>query len=515
MSNDLKKVAITILSVGTLIAVATISINLYLKNKVQSFITDRLPENMIQSYDDITVESFGGSLAITNASLIITNKEDSLKHTYINVDKLKISHISYWDYIFKEEIHIETISVINPIMAYYKDRVVPKQNSIQKGVIDIYKPIFVNKLIVNNSKFAIYEKGKDSTKLYTKGLSLNINGIKVDKNTIKQKIPFDYKTYQAKGDSLFVKVSPYENATVSHFSIKNNDAEFKNIQLKTKYSKQQLSQIIKTERDHYNLTLPSLTIESIGFGFDKKEFYAKSKFISLTSPTVKIYRDKLVADDPKIKPLYSQMLRELPFALTVDSLNISNAKITYEERVNRDNMGGSIKFENLNAQIANASNTYSSPQKTRLQISADFMGNTPLAVDWSFDVNDKTDAFIFKADMGALQAEKMNSFTQPNLNVKLEGHTNKTYFTIDGNSESATTDMKISYSNFKVNILKKNGKEKNSFFSAIANIFVSQNSKSDEDSFKEGTATATRDKTKSIFNFLWISVKAALEKIIV
>jgi hypothetical protein len=477
MNKHFRKIIYAVLTIGAVFIIATVSINIFLKNKLEGFVNERLPENMIRSYDDITVESFGGSLSITNASLIIKNKKDSVKHTFINVEKLKISHISYWDYLFNDEIHVETISLENPIMAYYKDRVIPNRDTIQKGIFEIYKPIFVKNIRINNSKFVIYEKGEDSTKLYTKGISVEIDGIKIDDNTIRRKIPIDFSSYKAKSDSVFVKVSAYENLIVKDFAIENTIAVFKNLSLKTKYSKKELSKLITKERDHYDLSMPSLTVKGIDFGFNRNGFFAKSKLVSLKTPSLEIYRDKLVADDAKIKPLYSKMLRELPFELSVDSLKITDAKIKYKERVKIENMGGSINFKNLNAAISNVGNTYKSPEKTNIKINADFMENTPISVDWSFDIHNKYDAFLFKGTIGSMVTDKMNSFTEPNLLVRLEGRTNKTYFTIDGNNETSKTDIKIRYSDFKVMVLQKDGRKKNKVLSAIANIFISKNSK--------------------------------------
>ena len=237
--------------------------------------------------------------------------------------------------------------------------------------------------------------------------------------------------------------------------------------------------------------------------------------ISLTAPSLEIYRDKLVVDDLKTKPLYSKMLRDLPFELTVDSLKITDGKIKYEERQNAENMGGSINFENLNAEMANVSNTYKSPTKTEIEIKSNFMGKTPITVNWSFDVQNMEDQFQFRAEVGQLVAERLNSFTEPNLKVMLEGNTNKTYFTIDGNNTSSTIDMKINYSDFKVTLLQKDGKDKNKFLSTIANIFISKNSEKKDEFYKEGKANATRNKSKSVFNFLWINVKEALIKILI
>src|SRR5690606_17906006 len=111
--------------------------NSILKNKIEKFIQVRLPENMVRSYDDITVGSFGGSLAIKNASLIIKNKGDGVEHTFIDVEQLKISNISYWDYLFNDEIHIETISLENPKIIYYKDRLKPSKDTIREAAVRI------------------------------------------------------------------------------------------------------------------------------------------------------------------------------------------------------------------------------------------------------------------------------------------------------------------------------------------------------------------------------------------
>lgn len=510
MNRNLKKISFIILAIGALFIIGTVAANYIIKNKLEKFIQERLPDNMIRDYDDITVETFSGSLSVSNASLIIKNKEDSVEHTFLNVEKLKISNISYWDYLFSDEIHVNSISLENPTITYYQDKQKPSKDTIRSAVATIYKPIIVDQIKINNTKLTIYEHGKDSTKVYTNGLSLNLEGIKVDNKTVIRKIPFEYKSFEAKSDTVFVKVGAYENLTVESFLVENHKAIFKKLKLKTKYSKKELSRIIPKERDHYDLSLESLSIEAFDFGFENSRFFAKSKMITLNTPILDIYRDKLVADDLKPKPLYSKMLRDLPFALTVDSLKITDAKIKYAERQKPENMGGSINFENLDAAIANVSNTYKSPTKTNLKVTANFMGETPFTADWSFDVQNKEDQFIFKAEAGSLIADKMNSFTEPNLKVRLEGRTHKTYFTIDGNNDTSRTDLKMNYSNFEITVLQKDGKTKNKVLSTIANIFVSKDSSHSEDQYREGTGEATRDKTKSVFNFLWVSVKNAL-----
>lgn len=95
MSRLFRILIYIILSFGAVFIIATVSINYILKNKLENFIETRLPEDIVQSYDDLNVQSLAGSIVISNVMVIIKNKSDSLKHTSIRAEKLNISEIHY------------------------------------------------------------------------------------------------------------------------------------------------------------------------------------------------------------------------------------------------------------------------------------------------------------------------------------------------------------------------------------------------------------------------------------
>ncbi len=71
--------------------------------------------------------------------------------------------------------------------------------------------------------------------------------------------------------------------------------------------------------------------------------------------------------------------------------------------------------------------------------------------------------------------------------------------------------MKMSFSDFNVEVLSGDGQRKNKVLSVIADIFIKKDSDSSEDDFREiSKSEVERDPTKSVFNFLWQNVKAAL-----
>lgn len=270
--------------------------------------------------------------------------------------------------------------------------------------------------------------------------------------------------------------------------------------------------MISVERDHFDIKIDSFSLKSQKFGYEQDSlFYFKSELVELHQPKMSIYRNKLIADDNSIKPLYSKMLRQLKFDLTLSKLLINNGGITYTEKVKAENAAGEIDFSELNATITNLSNTYEPSEKTTINIDAVFMKDTPLNVEWYFDVNDVNDHFIFKADLGKLDANKMNMFTEPNLNVRLEGEIYKTYFTIDGYDHTSTVDLKLNYDDFKVVVMQKNERKKNQFLSAVVNIFIKKNSDHDGSHFRDGSAKVERNKTKSVFNYIWLNASEGLK----
>lgn len=510
MKKNLSVFIIVFLSLLALVIISLVIINGVVKGKIENFVQNRMPENIVPAYKKLTIDYFGGTIKLDSVTLFIKNKSDGVMHTQISVEKVIVEDVSYWDYLFNKQIHIEDIKIKQPTIHYFKDKIVSNKDSTYSKPLRIYKPILVDELKIYDANLTIIDSTKDSLFLYSKNLTVEIRDILLNDSIVGQRLPVHFEKYKASADSIFMKVGNYENLSVENFKIEDRKAIFNTIILKTKYSQSQLSKIITIERDHFNVEIPQLIINNIDFGFINRKFFAKSTLIELGNVNAHIFRDKLVGDDLKIKSLYSKMLRDMPILLTIDSLKINNGTLKYTEKVKEENNGGSINFSKLNVAIANVSNTYASPTKTKIALNAFFMEATPIKVAWEFDVNNTIDTFLFQAEIGKLQSHKLNTFTRPNLKVKLEGETMQTYFTVSGNYESSIIDMRIAYDDFKLNILNKDGKEKNKILSAVANLLFSKDSEKNGDNFREGRGHVTRDQTKSVFNFLWLNVKEGL-----
>lgn len=501
---------ITSIIVSTIIIVSFFA-NSILENKIEALIKDKLPSHIESTHKNISVNILSGSITINKPILIIKTKDSLLVQSNIKMKSLNIGGISYWDYFMNNEIHIGKIKFNQLAIIHFKDRKNPKADSTLKKPIELPKDIIINTIDINNTSLTIIENKKDSTLLSLSNTSIIIEDILLNEETITQKLPITYKSIYAETDSIFYKAGKFENLTVRNLKIKDNSLSLKGLHFKTKFSKSELSRIIKTERDHIDIKLKELSINKFDFGgLDNDSLFVSTNLIIVDQAIAKFHRNKLVNDDLRIKPLYSKSIRNLPFKLTVDSISIINSLVKYSEKVHTENPDGVLTITNINAGVSNISNTYQSPDRTKIIADAIFMKNTPIQVDWSFDVNKTNDSFIFKGHAGKLNASDMNDYLTPLLNIELKGEIIESIFTITGDYNQSEIKLSQDYLDIELVILNKK-KSRNKFLSSIANTFIHKDSeKEKEHYFHNITTQATRDKTKSFFNYLAKNLIAGL-----
>lgn len=495
-----------------LVIIAPFIANPIIENKIKIIIAQQVPaEFQINEYE-ISVKSFSSSVTIENLQIIVKDTIAGFEDSNINLPKASFNGLSYWKYLFLSKIAFSNITLYDLEVKTYNDTTKTKDREKRKK--DFQEIISTGKFTLENASFLL-KNTDESIALQMDSLNFSIKNVEVNKTTLNKKIPFMFSEVKLKSNAILYQLNDFDLLSLSSISLKNNVLKIEDVAIKTIYSKTELSRVISKERDHMDAEIPLITLKDFHFDIKDTTFHITADDFIIENPVLKIHRDKLVSDDNSIKPLYSKAIRDIPFPITIDSLHINNATILYEEKVNTNQPAGVINFSELNAVVGNFSNTYAQGEnRTTVQVNSIFMDESPLKIDWSFDVNDLMDSFHIQGELDALNATKMNSFTKSSLNVSIEGKVNKTYFNIHGNDEKSSVDLSISYDNFKVEILNKENK-RNWFLSTVANIFVKKKSDSLEGTFKEGRATAERNRDKSFFNYLWINIQEGLKDVMV
>lgn len=498
------KKAITIISVllGCLI-LGYFVLDYVAQSKLKDFL-DREQQKGQLSYSSCSADIFSGSARIKDIQYY--RAADTIRSKKIAAEGFSLMRFLTDDEISLDQIHVERPKIT------LGEKEKSKNDSTSQNK-NLKKTIRVNSVKIDHGSFRKYAKGE--TKFDVADFSIEFKDIEVSRESFSKHIPFEYGNCKLVAHDAYIDINTLEELKVAKFQLSDNAIQVDSIQMASKFSRENYIDEIPHEKDLIDLNLEALSIEDYNFKFveDRPQFTVKKMLFSTAD--LSIYRDKTIKDDPRKKELYSGMLRKLPFRLKIDSLLIDQSKITYEEKMHKHRRPGKVFFEDVNVRMGHITNIglYRDDfPSTEVAIDAQFMGTSPLNVDWSFKINDEEDKFNIHGSSSHIPPKAINPFFIPAFNVKAEGGINQLYFNFNGNKNRAQGDYKMVYKDFKVKVLRKHEKKKNGFLSFIANIFVRNNNEEPQNVRVSGVE---RDKTKSFWNYFWNCIQAGLKKTII
>ena len=477
------------------------------ESMVVDFLDRKLPHHVQLEYESIDVNVFTGDVELKDITVQLLNRDSMLVHTKVEMEALALNGLSYWQFFVKKNIDVDRLNLERPIVEHYQSKVLPQQDKERQGVVQLLKTIEIEALNVVDGQLTLFQKEEDSMALEAKKINFSLMNAKTGPEQIKERIPITYGHYRFATENVFVDLGPYEQLQVGTIILDDGDAKVKDLNLRSKFSKAELSRKIRTERDHIVLNIPETTLDSIHVGFKNDTLSVSTGPGLITKPVAEIFRDKLTDDDMTHKKLYSKMLRELPIYIKVPKVAISGGRLLYSERIEANVAPGQISFDDLTAVLLNISNRPENVTKTTVAAEANLMDHAPISLDWSFDVSKINDAFTASGVIHDFKTGSINAFLESNLRARAKGTINRMYFTVSGDAISSSGDMKMKYEDFEFSVLKKNRLGVNKLLTAIGNLFVNDGSNSDVDGFRYGSIAVERDPTKSFFNYLWLNVK--------
>lgn len=471
---------------------------MFIESKMETALNKNLQKAEFK-YERLNASLLGRSASISNP----VYKKNGMQ---ITAEEIKLDGIDIFEYISNKNIEINTLKFTKPEVTIYTET--EKEKDSSKGGNSAKINLLIKLVEVVDGNFRMAKNDSVKEQLFANIPSLNLKNVSVDQKSLKNGLPFNYEGFQMASDSLFFNLNDLHDMYVEKMEMKENSLTFSKIKMKPLYDKQEFQNHIPYEKDRFDLSLGELAFKSFKWSFKNDSLSLESENTRITNGDIKIYRDKQVKDDPRQKPMYSKMIRELPFKLKLDTLKVENLAIQYEELVKPKRGPGKVTFKNLNASIYNISNVNMNAEdfpRTDIDVQTQFMGEANLNVNWNFDISNKADVFSISGQMDRISSEGINQFMKPALNVKAEGGIRDMRFNFTGNNQNSTGDMKLVYKDFKVEVLQKDGEEENKFLSAIANLIVNNDATSAEKEQKN--IKTKRTQNKSFWNYLWKNVR--------
>lgn len=497
----MKKKQKIILAVVILLMVITggiIYLNNYLKNEIVDVLQKEYPASGL-SYDDISINILAGNATIKNLRI----KEGILS---LETPEVTLKDFSYADYLEKKNITIGSIHLFDPEIIINKSDSTSTDNNPEEEPYP--QEIRVKNFLVSGGNIRLIENDSAANTLFASLENIHIGNIALGKKPQQELLPFSYETISLKSDSLYYEMNSTHYLQAKLLNLENEDVTLDDFSIIPKFSKEVFDQSIPYEQDWIALKIDAIKLK----GYRMQKVGELSQFIIpftvIENAHLEMYRNKMVNDDVRIKPMYSEMLRDLDFKISLDSIQVSGSYIEYQEKVLDSRSAGKLSFHNVYATINNITNLNLEAKDfptTRIKARALFMGETEITLNWNFDISNKMDEFRISGQMASISADQINPFLIPAMNVAAEGKIESLNYDFYGNRNQASGSMQLSYRDFKVNILKDGKQEKKSFLSGLANLIL-KNDRINEDLQQENIST-TRDKTKSFWNFFWLCIR--------
>lgn len=511
-----KKTVFGIVIALLIVFMLNIGINIWIKHQLPSIINEKNDSSYLITYKNLKVSLLNRSIYADN---VVVVPKASLKDTiykkgiYAKIKTIEIQQVNVLSLLFSNKIKANTIAITTPkIIIYDKEN----KHSVRNSVVEPFEKIIkVSNVILRQGDLKLISKNEDVPILSIQNINFNIDGILVTDTILKKKIPLEYNKYAFSCDSLFYHPNAFYNLKTHGIKMSNNMMQIDNFTMIPTFSRKEFVSKLPKEKDIYTLLCKSIQLSNLDWGFKNDDFFFHCKSIVLNQLNANIYRSKEPADDLTKKYLYNKLLRDLKFDLKIDTLKVTNSKLVYEEEKSFNLGAGRLSFDRFNLTAANINSGFKKDKLPNVTIAVhcQFMNNSPFMVNWNFNVLDKNDGFNIQGKLTNFEANQMDAFTKPYMNLTSKGVLNEVHFNFTGNDIKSRGKFELKYDDLEVTVYQKDSrKKKNKFLSFITNLFVKKDS---DEKIKDVTVEVERKQENSFYNFLWLNVAEGLKKILI
>jgi hypothetical protein len=521
MKLNFKKISLVVIIILIVATIASLGANWWINAKLPLIISENNETPYLIKYKNIDVSLLTRTIEATDITVIPKEREkDSLRKNgiFASVQKVVISNYSILSLLFQNKIEAHSITFFQPKITLFKDndQSIKSSKGISSRIVAPFQQIIsVANLDLEKGTFYVINLKNNKTLFQAKNVKIQLNDIAISEETLNKKIPLKYKSYAFSCDSLSYLTNSKYKIEAQQIVTTNIGVDIKKFSMLSELNRKQFVNQLPLEKDLYNLKSDKISIKNMSWGFKEEVLFFSTDHIAIENGDANIYRSKVPEDDRSTKPLYNKLLRELPFDMSIDTLSITKSKLVYEEEKSFDKGAGILTFNSFNLQATNINSGF---KKTKLPdvaivVKCKFMNESPMTIDWRFNVMNTTDRFSIKGSIHNFKTKDLAVFTKPYLNATFTGNFDQIFFNFAGNHTSASGDFAARYTNLKLSLFQKKDRTKKSKLKSwIGNLLLDKDS---EGELIENEIAVERDNEKSFFNYLWLCIADGLKKTLV
>lgn len=392
----------------------------------------------------------------------------------------------------KEEIEKKTsIEAAYDLLGGFSDQLSLKSMDIQDGNIHY---------ILQRQNQTIHQKIND-IHLYTESLFVDNN----QKIFEPGNIHFSTNNFEIPLDSGFYTIKA---ANVTLDQSDDLELEIKDLQLIPFYPKTTFALHHPRHKDWFNAGIKTFSLKGIDVPSYLSENIIKANYLQISDAFLDNFKNQQIEIEHNIMPMIYEGLQKLPVKLHIDTTEISNLAVTYEELPKNGSEPGKIFFTGMNSKFSNLTNIVSNNhQYIRLDSEGNLMGTGFFTAIWMVPVDPENDHFSIDAHLHHFDLTELNQLITPMAPASVEsGIVKDLVFHTDASSTGADINMNFAYNHLKINILniKDDKVTSNKLYTRIANAAIkSDNPRKKGKNLQQASSVVERDPYHSTFNYIW------------
>ncbi len=446
----------------------------------------------------------------------------------VNCPKVKFNTIDYRDLFTGKGLRIGEIIIEHSAYTLYDLKKPNKEEIPRTEISSIDLPDFlpvlnILNLNMQNINLDLVQFYPDTTKTYAiRSLSGNINNLLIDTSSVHlpDRILFSDNISLSTGEYKFYSRDSMYCIQAENINLSTADRHLylTNFRLTPRYPKHEFGVKMGYQTDRMDIEIDSVALSGINF----REMLTHGKFdarkLLLNDFIIDAYRDKSVAfPEWQKRKMPQEILKDIPVALKIDTINFMNGHITYGERLKKKYGDGEIYMSSFDGSIFYLNNdTILNPT---IFARADFflMGKGETHAELRMPLVSKHDTFAFNGYIRRMDLSNFNSMTINLFGVAIKkGKGEFEYAALNGNRDYVMGYIKFPFRKLKIQLINmktgKRGGIGDGILTFLTNeIFLRSNNPRFLRKTRIGAVYAKRDPQKSIFNFVWKGLLSGME----
>lgn len=465
-----------------------------------------------------------GSLVVTDADLdfeprlLDSLRTDAFRYLFsAKVGRVEMRGLSFWRLLFQGEIRVRSIVLEEPGFHYYTG---PKRVDLAdpfkrigrkgKGLVSV---LVADTVSIRGADASVQDLNKLLPELKVSGLAIGASAVRITAMGRNAGVRLAMEGAELNVDSIGTLLPDGSRLHIGAVSLSRAAHSGRLTDIRITPEVVDTTLVGRTRKFDMTLAVDSILLRGLDVDRSIADEALLVDHVAIIGLHAGLELDKTLPEmvrTPKMLP--PAALEAMPFSIRVDTAELVDAEVLYNERDPRSARWGKMPFTRINARFRNMTNEH-------IVEGDSITGSFTLTVFDSAKVDgrysaalDGSERFKLTASLVRLPLVELNRASRPLLHMEVErGLLHGMRLLMEANGRRAKGTLSVNYSDLVVRVEPGTPSEmRHSLFGNVMDVMLSEAYGGGMSADRERNFSVERDPDRSIFNYVWHATREGI-----